>query len=56
MYGHLILGAMLTLDVILTVAGLRIMQKVSEGAQESAALSRASLDAIALILAQVKKN
>ena len=30
MYGHLILGAMLTLDVILTVAGLRITQKVSK--------------------------
>jgi hypothetical protein len=42
---------MLTLDLILTYAGLRIMLRVEQEASKTLAASQASLDAIARVLA-----
>jgi hypothetical protein len=42
---------MVTIDVILTVVGLRILQKINEDAQAIAAMSKTTLDAMARLLA-----
>lgn len=45
---------MLTLDVILTYAGLRIMLRVEQEASKTLAAAQASLDAVAKVLARLQ--
>ncbi|MBI3303716.1 MAG: hypothetical protein HYZ72_16750 [Deltaproteobacteria bacterium] len=55
MYAHVILGAMLVLEVILTLAG-KMLTRVNETSLQIAAMSAAALDQIARLSQQAKAN
>jgi len=54
MYEHMILGAMLVLEVILTLVGLKMLTRVNETSLQIAAMSAAALDQVARLSQQVK--
>ena len=56
MSDHLILGAMLVLEVILTLAGLKMLQRVNETSPQIAAMSAAALDQVARLSQQAKEK
>ncbi len=56
MYDHLIWGAMLVLEVILTLAGLKMLQRVNETSPQIAAMSAAALDQVARLSQQAKEK
>ena len=56
MYDHVILGAMLVLEVILTLAGLKMLTRVNETSLQIAAMSAAALDQVARLSQQTKAN
>lgn len=56
MADHVLLGAMLTLQVVLTLVGLRMLSHVSQDAREISMVTKASLDAIALLLKEAKQE
>jgi hypothetical protein len=56
MSDHVILGAMLVVEVILTLVGLRILAHVSEDARQIATISQACLDQIARLSQQLQQR
>jgi hypothetical protein len=56
MCDQVILGARLVLEIILTVAGLRMLTRVNETSLQIAAMSAAALDQIARLSQQAKAN
>lgn len=54
MYEHMIWGAMLVLEVILTLVGLKMLTRVNETSLQIAAMSAAALEQVARLSQQVK--
>jgi hypothetical protein len=52
----LILGIMLFLELILTLVGLRMLQRVNETTLQIAAMSAAALDQVARLSQQMQKD